>query len=127
MHRWNLPRADGWPDADDTGQLGEDTISSKQRYEVTCCIALHKVPAFFGGNLDEKEQLVLEEGHDVDVLFNTDFESGAEGAVARGKEYNVELEKNKEPIANHEAVVKERKAAEEHEIDAEITLSNAEI
>ncbi|KAK5746735.1 hypothetical protein LTS12_022632 [Elasticomyces elasticus] len=119
MHRWNLPRADGWPDADDTGQLGEDTISSKQ--------PLHKVPAFFGGNLDEKEQLVLEEGHDVDVLFNTDFESGAEGAVARGKEYNVELEKNKEPIANHEAVVKERKAAEEHEIDAEITLSNAEI
>ncbi|KAK3615817.1 hypothetical protein LTR56_026360 [Elasticomyces elasticus] len=58
---------------------------------------------------------------------NTDFESGAEGAVARRKEYNVELEKNKEPIANHEAVVKESKAAEEQEMDAEITLSNAEI
>ncbi|KAK4903030.1 hypothetical protein LTR49_026905 [Elasticomyces elasticus] len=36
-------------------------------------------------------------------------------------------ERQKEPIANHKAVVKERKAAEEHEMDAEIALSNAEI
>ncbi|KAK4898902.1 hypothetical protein LTR27_003633 [Elasticomyces elasticus] len=59
-------------------------------------MALHKVPAFLGGDLNEKEQLAFQEGHDADIPSNAGVESDAEAAAARRKEYNVEPEKDKE-------------------------------
>ncbi|KAK4951834.1 hypothetical protein LTR10_009754 [Elasticomyces elasticus] len=60
-------------------------------------MALHKVPAFLGGDLNEKEQLALQEGHDADIPSIAGVESDAEAVAARRKEYNVELDKDKEP------------------------------
>ncbi|KAK3633963.1 hypothetical protein LTR56_015573 [Elasticomyces elasticus] len=59
-------------------------------------MALHKMPAFLGGDLNEKEQLAFQEGHDADIPSNAGVESDAEAAAARRKEYNVEPRKDKE-------------------------------
>ncbi|KAK3072520.1 hypothetical protein LTR53_006656 [Teratosphaeriaceae sp. CCFEE 6253] len=55
-----------------------------------------KVPAFLGGDLPEKEQLAMQEGHDADIPSNAGVETEKEYA-ARNKEYSPELDNDKEP------------------------------
>ncbi|KAK3075697.1 hypothetical protein LTR53_000739 [Teratosphaeriaceae sp. CCFEE 6253] len=55
-----------------------------------------KVPAFLGGDLPEKEQLAMQEGHDADIPSNAGVETEKEFA-ARNKEYSPELDNDKEP------------------------------
>ena len=59
-------------------------------------MAAHKVPAFLGGDLPEKEQLALQEGHDADIPSNEGVETDAE-AAANKKEFGSGLDKDKEP------------------------------
>ncbi|KAK0271390.1 hypothetical protein LTR91_025323 [Friedmanniomyces endolithicus] len=59
-------------------------------------MAAHKVPAFLGGDLPEKEQLALQEGHDADIPSNQGVETDAEAAANRN-EFNSGLDKDKEP------------------------------
>ncbi|KAK1811929.1 hypothetical protein LTR12_013716 [Friedmanniomyces endolithicus] len=58
-------------------------------------MAAHKVPAFLGGDLPEKEQLALQEGHDADIPSNEGVETDAE-AAANSKEFNSGLDNDKE-------------------------------
>ena len=54
------------------------------------------IAGFLGGDLPEKQQLAVQEGHDADIPTNEGVDDGKD-TVARSKEYNAEYEKDKEP------------------------------